>query len=118
MKKADWLMFITIIFFVAVITVFTTIFIMDKYFIPQIKTVSMMQVLSDEKDDSYQKFLDGKLTQEEYTKTVENKMLKIQEALDYYTKNGKDILLVEEAVIKTNNNNFTSLTETIKNHVK
>jgi len=118
MRKNEWISIVAIMFFISVVSAFTTLFISNKYFITKIKTVSMVEVLKDTNNDSYQKFLDGKLTQEEYTKTVENKMLKIQEALDYYTKNGKDILLVEEAVIKTNNNNFTSLTETIKNHVK
>ena len=39
-----------------------------------------------------------------------------QNALDYFS-NWKDILLIEEAVVKTNKNNFISITQAVKNYV-
>ena len=44
-------------------------------------------------------------------------MAKIQSALDYFTGNN-DILLVEEAVVKTNSNNYLSITEAVKKYAK
>jgi hypothetical protein len=117
MKRNDWITIVAVMFFITVASSFTTIYVLDKYFIPKVKTVSMMSVINDENDEEYQKFLDGKLSQEEYLKKVEERMLKIQNALDYFS-NGKDILLIEEAVVKTNKNNFISITQAVKSHVK
>ncbi len=117
MKRNDWFLVGSLMFLVAVFTAFSTTFIINKYFIPKVKTISIMSVLNNQEDESYKKFLDGKISQEEYTKAIETKMAKIQSALDYYS-NGKDILLVEEAVIKSNNNNFISITEAVKDYVK
>ncbi|MDD3056160.1 MAG: hypothetical protein PHE16_09795 [Aliarcobacter sp.] len=116
MKRNDWIVILAVMFFISVASSFAIIYILDKYFIPKVKTVSMMSVINDENDDEYQKFLDGKLSQEEYLKKVEERMLKIQNALDYFS-NGKDILLIEEAVVKTNKNNFISITQAVKNYV-
>ena len=44
-------------------------------------------------------------------------MAKIQSGLDYFTSKN-DILLVEEAVIKTNSNNYISITEAVKKYAK
>lgn len=117
MNKNEWISVIAIMFFVSVVSVFTTLFISNKYFIPKIKTVSMVEVLSDINDDSYEKFLEGKISQEEYTKLLEAKMIKVQNALNYYSSNN-DILLVEEALVKTDKNNYISITEAVKNNVK
>lgn len=118
MKKNDWLMILSAMFLVAVITVFSTIFIMNKYFVPTIKTVSIMEVLNPgEEDKSYSDFVSGAISQEEYTRAVENKMQKIQSALNYFTSN-KDVLLVEESVVKTDKNNYISITEAVKQYAK
>lgn len=94
-----------------------TIFITKQYLIPDVKTVSLMEIINDEDDANLKAFTDGKISEEEYTKKIENKMARLQESLDFYS-NGKTILLIEEAVIKTKNNNYTSITEQIKNYVK
>jgi len=117
MKRENWIVVLSMIFLVCVLNIFVTIFILDKYFIPKVKTISMTRVLSTLNDNSYQKFLDGKLTQEEYTKSIEEKMSSIQNALNYYL-NKKDILLIEEAVVNTNKNSSISITENVLNYVK
>jgi hypothetical protein len=117
MKRNDWIIISSMMFLSVVFSVFLTVFLMNKYVVPKVKTVSIMNVLNDKEDDSYQKFLDGKISQEEYSKLVETKMAKIQSALDYFTGNN-DILLVEEAVVKTNSNNYLSITEAVKKYAK
>jgi|GEM_PF-2210992 len=118
MKRENWIVVLSTIFLVSVLNIFITIFILDKYFIPKVKTISMTRVLSTLNDNSYQKFLDGKLTQEEYTKNIEEKMSSIQNALNYYSSK-KDILLIEEAVVNTNKNSYISIiTESVLNYVK
>lgn len=117
MKKNDWLMILSAMFLVAVVTVFSTIFIMNKYFIPTVKTVSIMEVLNTGEDKSYSDFVSGAISQEEYTKAIENKMQKIQSALNYFTSS-KDILLIEESVVKTDKNNYISITEAVKQYAK
>ena len=117
MKRNDWIIISSMMFLSVVFSVFLTVFLMNKYVVPKVKTVSIMNVLNDKEDDSYQKFLDGKISQEEYSKLVETKMAKIQSALDYFTGNN-DILLVEEAVVKTNSNNYLSTTEAVKKYAK
>lgn len=116
MRKNDWIMIIAIMFFISVISSFSTIYIIDNKFIPRFKTVSIMEILNEE-DTNYQNFLDAKLTQEEYTKSIEEKMKKIQDAINYFS-NGKDILIVEEAIIKADRNNYISITRAIKDYVK
>ena len=116
MKRNDWIVISSMMFLSVVASVFLTVFLMNKYIVPKVKTVSIMNVLNDKEDESYQNFLDGKISQEEYSKLVETKMAKIQSGLDYFTSKN-DILLVEEAVIKTNSNNYISITEAVKNHL-
>lgn len=86
MRKNEWISIVAIMFFISVVSAFTTLFISNKYFITKIKTVSMVEVLKDTNDDSYQKFLDGTISQDEYSKLVETKMIKIQSALNYFFK--------------------------------
>ena len=117
MRKYEWISVIAIMFFISVVSVFTTLFVSNKYFITKIKTVSMVEVLKDTNDDSYQKFLDGTISQDEYSKLVETKMIKIQSALNYFSSKN-DIILVEEALIKTDKNSYISITEAVKRYVK
>lgn len=117
MRKYEWISVIAIMFFISVVSVFTTLFVSNKYFITKIKTVSMVEVLKDTNDDSYQKFLDGTISQDEYSKLVESKMIKIQSALNYFSSENT-LLLVEEALIKTDKKNYISITEAVKNYVK
>ena len=44
-------------------------------------------------------------------------MQKIQSALNYFTSS-KDILLIEESVVKTDKNNYISITEAVKQYAK
>ena len=117
MRKYEWIRVIAIMFLISVVSVFTTLFVSNKYFITKIKTVSMVEVLNDTNDDSYQKFLEGIISQDEYSKLVESKMIKIQSALNYFSSENT-LLLVEEALIKKKKKNYTSITEAVKNYVK
>ena len=83
MRKNEWISIVAIMFFISVVSAFTTLFISNKYFITKIKTVSMVEVLKDTNDDSYQKFLDGTISQDEYSE------LKIDESLDIELINSK-----------------------------
>ena len=44
-------------------------------------------------------------------------MIKIQSALNYFSSKN-DIILVEEALIKTDKNSYISITEAVKRYVK
>lgn len=44
-------------------------------------------------------------------------MIKIQSALNYFSSENT-LLLVEEALIKTDKKNYISITEAVKNYVK
>ena len=108
MRKYEWISVIAIMFFISVVSVFTTLFVSNKYFITKIKTVSMVEVLNDTNDDSYQKFLEGIISQDEYSKLVESKMIKIQSALNYFSSENT-LLLVEEALIKTDKKSISDV---------
>ena len=65
MKRNDWIIISSMMFLSVVFSVFLTVFLMNKYVVPKVKTVSIMNVLNDKEDDSYQKFLDGKVSQDD-----------------------------------------------------
>src|SRR5574344_1870499 len=117
MSRNDWSIITSILFLSFIVRVFSALYISNKFLIPKVKTVSMMQIMGDGNDENYIKFLNGELAQDDYSKLLEIRMKKIQDALNHYS-NDRDILLVEEAVIKSNKNNFISITEAIKNYVK
>lgn len=112
MQKYKYIFFICFICLSNIVTVF----IVDKFYIPKVKTISLIEIINDKEDKTYQAFLDGKLTKEEYSSKLDQKMEAIQEAIEQLS-NGKDILIAEEAVIKTEKNNYISLTSIVKNYV-
>lgn len=104
---------LVVIFASNIITAFT----IDRYFIPKVKTISLLEIINDKEDKYYKQFLDGKISKDEYSEKLDQKMEAIQEAISQIS-NGKDLLIAEEAVIKSDKNNYTSLTEAVKNYVE
>jgi hypothetical protein len=96
-----------------------TLYLTKEKLVPKIKMVSMVQLINDKEDSSYQAFVDGKITDSEYQKLQENKMELIQKAIDIYSKDS--ILLMEEMVVKngdSSNIKVESITERVKDYVK
>lgn len=96
-----------------------TLYLTKEKLVPKIKMVSMVQLINDKEDSSYQAFVDGKITDSEYQKLQENKMELIQKAIDIYSKDS--ILLMEEMVVKngdSSNIKVESITEKVKDYVK
>ena len=52
MKRNDWIIISSMMFLSVVFSVFLTVFLMNKYVVPKVKTVSIMNVLNDKEDDS------------------------------------------------------------------
>lgn len=113
LKKIEWVLIVILL----ILSNFSTIYLVEQYFIPKVKTVSLLEIINDKEDESYKLYVDKKITDEEYSKKIDEKMKYIQEALDLFS-NGKNILIAEEAMIKTTNNNSVSITESVKNYVK
>ncbi len=96
-----------------------TLYLTKEHLVPKIKMVSMVQLINDKEDSSYQAFVDGKITDSEYQKLQEIKMELIQKAIDTYSKDS--ILLMEEMVVKngdSSNIKVESITEKVKDYVK
>lgn len=116
MKRNDWILIISIIFLFTTLGSVSTIYLIDKNNIPKFKTISMMEVMNDSNDEIFKQFSDGSISKDEYMKHLESKMQKIQEAINVYS-NSKDVIFIEEAVIKSDKQNFISITDEIKDYV-
>ena len=96
-----------------------SLYLVKENFIRDFKSISLVEILKDEDDSIYKKFIDKEINEEEYTKLQEKKMSLIQERINMLT-NEKTILIMNEMLVKSNSNdmNIENITEDVKKYVE
>lgn len=110
---------ISISIFFATASTVASLYLVKENFIRDFKSISLVEILKDENDSIYKKFIDKEINEEEYTKLQEKKMALIQERINMLT-NEKTILIMNEMLVKSNSNNMNieNITEDVKKYVE
>lgn len=110
---------ISISIFFATASTVASLYLVKENFIRDFKSISLVEILKDENDSVYKKFIDKEINEEEYTKLQEKKMALIQERINMLT-NEKTILIMNEMLVKSNSNNMNieNITEDVKKYVE
>ncbi|MDX9814674.1 MAG: hypothetical protein RBS91_08465 [Sulfurimonadaceae bacterium] len=117
MARMDWIIITFGLIATLALGFILSVYYVKEYVVPEVKTISLMSILNDSEDPLLIDYSEGKITQEQFEEQVKHRIEKTQEAMEYFTT-PKDILLIEESVVKTSKNNTVSITEAVKNYVK
>lgn len=100
-------------------SVVTSLYLTKEHLQKDFKSMSLIELLKDENDSVYKKFVNGEIKEAEYEKLQAKKMQLIQEGIDKFTTD-KTILLMDEMLVKSNTNsaNIENITENVKKYVE